>query len=179
MDFFLGAILQTLVYVFGALLLIGLVLAAIIIQRVNRSSSPAAGNQREAEAQAQERKAFIEDIPNVAKMCVDLSQSTFGVSLDYSEASLSKIDDIIEEHFEEGHTPLDTTVLSFGAYVGETIRQHLGGTWRDEDGLFVLEEVGGKAKIFPFNKVRKRFVNGPEDSIAFYYQALRGTIEKS
>jgi hypothetical protein len=136
------------------------------------------GEEADDEEGVEDPHEFIAKIPEYAEKHVSMSEDNFGVKLDYSPASLRAIDEIISEHWEETPTFLDQVVLLFGAYVGETIRRQHGGNWTfDEENGYALENLGGTgARIYPFAKVNKRFVNGEEDSIAFYYQAVSKVI---
>ena len=119
-------------------------------------------------------QAFIAEIPKWAETHVEMSKANFDVALDYSEESLYTIDEIISKHWDSPPVMMDDVVLTFGSYVGETIRRLQGGTWRFDNELgFTLTDIGGAGiRAFPFAKVHKRFTNGEEDSIAHYYRAL-------
>ncbi len=71
---------------------------------------------------------------------------------------------------------IDVMAKMFGGYIGETVRIKWGGEWHINteitpgNGIYALS-VSGK-EIFPCVKVWKRLINGSEDDIWFYYQAL-------
>jgi len=122
---------------------------------------------------------FLRAIPEFADQHVETVRKIFGEELDYSEASIAKLDEIINKGWpDRPPAMLEPTVVTFGAYLGEAIRRNIGGEWgfAESEGYF-LDRVGGKAKIFPFNKVTKRFRNGEEDSLGFYYRAMKHTLE--
>ena len=114
-------------------------------------------------------------------MHVKLTERHSGVQLGYDEASFAQLDEIIEEGWG-GEPPamLDTTALTFGSFLGESIRRLLGGEWSyDEDKGYHLTQVGGVGMtLFPFDKVKKRFLNGDEDSLAFYYAKIKQVVEQ-
>ncbi len=123
---------------------------------------------------------FIASIPGLAEDHVKRCRDIFNEELDYSEESMKRIDAIINKGWPNGPpVMLEPTAVAFGAYVGEAIKRNLGGNWgySEEEGYF-LENVGGKAKVFPFAKVVKRFKEGEGDSIGFYYAATKHIIEK-
>jgi hypothetical protein len=96
-----------------------------------------------------------------------------GLSLDYSPQSLAALDEFIASEFDpEGKDPApDGLQQDVGAYVGEVVRRHVGGRWAD-DGALV--EVGGPiSSVNPIGKARKRFANGAEDSLAWFYETVR------
>jgi hypothetical protein len=89
------------------------------------------------------------------------------------------VDDIIEDMRRDGVRPdaIGETLIGFGAYVGEVIVRNAGGSWIDFDETkkgffgghaFGVELPGGNIRN-PLGKVFKRLVNGPEDSIEFFY----------
>jgi hypothetical protein len=130
-----------------------------------------------------DRKKFIACIPGHAESHIKMCKEHFGVDLDYSAESLKTIDEIITKNWPKPPNMLNPVVISFGSYVGETIRRLLGGEWAfDPERGYTLANVGGAStRIFPFAKVEKRFVNGEGDSIGFYFAAIGKIIadEKS
>lgn len=56
------------------------------------------------------------------------------VPLDYSVGSLRLLDNYIAQFLPEGYS-LETTLFGVAAYVGETIRRHVGGVWTMSDEL--------------------------------------------
>jgi hypothetical protein len=93
--------------------------------------------------------------------------------LDFSPESLAALDGFIASDFDPaGKSPApDGLQHDVGAYVGEVVRRHVGGRWAD-DGALV--DVGGPvSSVNPIGKARKRFANGPEDSLAWFYETVR------
>lgn len=119
-------------------------------------------------------QALSSEIQRLAESHVSVSQQTFGINFDYSEPTLRQIDEVISKYHPDGYA-LETTVLGYGAYVGETIRRNLGGVWdQDDRGVAWLKRVGGlDLQASPFSWVQKRFTNGMEDSIAYKYDFLK------
>ena len=114
-------------------------------------------------------------------MHIKLMERHSGVRLNYDEASFAQLDEMIEEGWGgEAPAMLDTTVLPFGSFVGESIRRLLGGEWGyDEDKGCHLTQVGGVGMtLFPFDKVKKRFLNGDEDSLESYYAKIKQIVEQ-
>ena len=153
-----------------------------IASSASSHSAPATHNTPEPGPYPKQEDAtsIIASLPKLAEAHRKMSKSNFGVELDYSAESLALLDKIIDEHFPKKQAPaMDTTLLTFGAYVGETIRRLLGGEWEETDNHeLALNKVGGIAQLFPMNKTRKRFENGIEDSLADFYVAVRHIIEK-
>jgi hypothetical protein len=95
------------------------------------------------------------------------------VALDYSVESLQRLDQFISEHFEPpgGKVVGDSLAVGIGCYLGEVIIRHLGGHW-NKDGEPAVEGIGPLETVFPLEKVKSRFRNGKQDSLAWYYHAL-------
>lgn len=93
--------------------------------------------------------------------------------LDYSVESLQRLDQFISEHFDGNSSQEvgETLLLRVGSYLGEVIIRHLGGHW-NEDGRPEVNEVGLLDVIYPLEKAQKRFQNGKEDSLAWYYHSI-------
>ena len=104
-----------------------------------------------------------------------------GYDLDYSEASLGTVEQIIDTEFADwrpwrrgkakrANVPVASLV---GAYVGEVMVRNLGGTWGwmpEYDVAAVQTQKGGWTS--PPAKAQKRFINGTEDDLVFHYEAL-------
>ena len=126
-------------------------------------------------------EAFIQRIPDVAERHRRQMQEYFDENLDYRKSDLARLDSIIDKAW--GHElpkNINALVLTFGAYFGETVRRLRGGRWGyDSERGFCLEEVGGMATVYPFEKVSKRFKQRDEHSLALFYRALVKTVEKA
>ena len=100
--------------------------------------------------------------------------------LDYSESSLSVVDEILAEasDFTENMPgdQIDTLVRLLGSYVLEVGRHEFGGKyyWHEERGqpVLVLGEPDYKIAILTFDKVRSRLFGGDADNIPFFYQRV-------
>lgn len=134
----------------------------------------------EGQANMTSPEDFISAIPGIADDHIKRCGEIFKENVDYSEESIMRIDDLINKGWPDGPPAmLETTVITFGSYLGEAIRKNLGGQWgySEEEGYF-LENVGGRAKIFPFAKMAKRFTQGEDESISFYYAGTKRIIEQ-
>jgi tellurite resistance protein len=125
----------------------------------------------------QDNPALNAELARLAESHVESARTIFQWSFDYSEESLEKIDKAIAQFHADGNT-LESTVVAYGAYVGETIRRLLGGIWvQDERGVALLDRIGGQdLKASPFSWVQKRFANGMDDSIAYKYKFLKQQV---
>lgn len=95
------------------------------------------------------------------------------VALDYSVESLQRLDSFISEHFEPAGSKFvgETLPVGIGCYVGEVIIRHLGGHW-NESGKPEVNGLGPIESIYPLDKAIKRFKNGKQDSLAWYYHSI-------
>lgn len=140
---------------------------------VSVAASPATAAMTETEAQK-----IIAQIPEFAESQRRIASDVFNANLDYSAESIAKLDGIIADGWpDEPPVLLEEMVMAFGSYFGETIRRVHGGNWRYDTKHGLHFEVGG-IKIFPFTKVRKRFLNGTEDSLGYFYSFIRAELAK-
>ena len=117
---------------------------------------------------------------------------TFAEALDYSEASVERVEGILAKLFDaqpkgffvkllrSGPTPeqIDQLAKALGGYVGEVMRRHWGGKWKLESAAFpgqsvITLELANGSDVWPHFKVGKRLINGPEDNVWHYFQTLR------
>lgn len=127
-------------------------------------------------------------------------RESYAVELDYSKASLDKLESLIDTIIRDKklHIPFSVPLpapipLSFylGEYLGAVLVKNLGGVWVRKFGLRIEEyedgtwrklsgwsvKVPGKMKegtVFanPIGKARKRVTNGAEDSLSFFYEGV-------
>lgn len=101
-------------------------------------------------------------------------RTRFGIQFDYSEHSLTALDDVISECWSGPPKKMEVMVAMFGSYLGETIRRQLGGKWAEDEGGYHLIDVSGvDARIDPFSKMRKRFLDGSAESLSSYFAAIK------
>jgi hypothetical protein len=105
--------------------------------------------------------------------------------LDFSVESLVALDAMLDRLFGRRwpigrNGRLDAArfgpmIEPIGAYVGETLRRSVGGTWgvNEEFGPGLLLPSG--TWTFPLGKAEKRFHNGHDDSLAFYGSVVADT----
>lgn len=96
------------------------------------------------------------------------------IGLDYSVDSIQRLENFIAEHFDPpgSRQVSDSLVVGIGCYLGEVIIRHLGGHW-NHDGRPEINRIGGAVEaVYPIDKARKRFENGPGDSLAWAYHSI-------
>ncbi len=121
--------------------------------------------------------AATEDMIALAAECVDFFEARFD-GFDYSEASLAVVEELLGEasDFFENMSPKrqDQIVSQVGAYVFEVARRNLGGRyfWYDagKQPILVTGLPEFEISMLAYDKVRGRLVNGPEDSILFFFE---------
>jgi hypothetical protein len=119
-----------------------------------------------------------------AQEAVTIARDRYGISLDFSEASVKQLETLLAGIHSELPKPGDparpsdewiTSVsVTFGAYLGEIFRKNLGGTWLKQNprapGSLPALSVQGNT-LTPCRKVLKRILEGPAENVAFFYQA--------
>jgi len=87
------------------------------------------------------------------------------------------IDDVILKAWPKGATGDPEQLYQiWGSFLGEAMRRVVGGECVESEGTVGVKV--GHIVTYPLSKIQKRFENGLEDSITFYYKALK-TLAKS
>ena len=116
----------------------------------------------------------------MAEETVDLARSRNGASLDYSEASLELVEELLDEaseffpDFSESQARI--IVQRFGCYLLEVARRAFGGDyfWTDdhEQPILVVGEPDFHAAIITWDKVRGRLNGDTGDNIPFFFKGF-------
>jgi hypothetical protein len=100
-----------------------------------------------------------------------------GIDMDYSEESIDELDRLAAQLWPEPmeeEEALDAIVANWGAYLGQSLLENLGGQWtfrKDLEHASVhFPRTGMEA--YPFHKVRKRLVLGGAESLMDFYEAI-------
>jgi hypothetical protein len=140
-------------------------------------------SSKDATIQAAE-PAIVKDAMDAADWLAT-ALSNWGYKTDFTLDSLKEVDRFFDEQAPGGNPKpggllsrdMGARVFALGAYVGEVIRRQGEGHWHGNDGdvhpeisLAVQLKSG---KIWPTQRVMKRFKNGPEDGVYIYGLALR------
>ncbi|MDB5364989.1 MAG: hypothetical protein JWM77_916 [Rhodospirillales bacterium] len=101
-----------------------------------------------------------------------------GVTLDGSVDSLRILDMLIDDARDaiqgEPNPPQAALLWALGAYLGEVVRSTRGGDWSvgaldDLDAFWATSLTTGDGdQLWPMQRMIKRFLNGPDDSIYAY-----------
>ncbi len=118
-----------------------------------------------------------EHAAELVQRAVDAARNVSGIDLDYTPASLSLVDSILEEFREPGSDAAAETIFVFGCYLGEVLARNAGYEWVDSSsdvarwgGSLTLYRASDKAHASPIWKAFKRVNNGEVDNVAYFYQ---------
>ncbi len=115
----------------------------------------------------------------IAAMVVPFVQQNYRATLDYSPASLGRIDDVLDDlRRDQQFDQIQPLLFAFGCYLGEVLVRHAGGAWRDAAALG--QEIASSPIVIgmpdgrgynPVAKVYKRFLGGTEEDLERFYRA--------
>lgn len=106
----------------------------------------------------------------VVKQFGPLSNLEFG----YNAESIIWVDGFIEQqriHSDVDKSAIDGLVNTLGSFLGECIIRCYGGYWQNINGEWCVS-FDDKNAVYPFNKVKKQFTNGQEDSIKKFFELI-------
>ncbi|MDE6590320.1 MAG: hypothetical protein K2K53_08290 [Oscillospiraceae bacterium] len=122
---------------------------------------------------------LMEDIPKAAEWFFQAMNAS-GYPLDGTLESFQELDRFIDEQKRPGGVLGDHvgyTLFAMGSYVGQTLIAQLGGQWETDDeepeGEINIAVHLDRSTVWPVQRVIKRFMNGPEDSIYTYGIVLK------
>jgi hypothetical protein len=126
-------------------------------------------------------------VADKAARAVDQLRNRSGDSLDYSELSLSMVEDILAEASDfidqMPEDQIDALVHMLGSYILEVGRREFGGKyyWHDErdQPVLVVGEPDCKIALLAFDKVRGRLSGDEGDNIPFFYQGFAECVRNA
>jgi hypothetical protein len=124
---------------------------------------------------------FLADVRDASERAA-ASLRELGYELDFTPQSLAEVDRFFDDQLESPgvaarggalETELGPKVFALGSYVGEVIRGALGGEWDahglgDGDEEHLAIDLPAGSRIWPIQRVMKRFATGPEESLRAY-----------
>ena len=138
-----------------------------------------------AQSEQEIAKVRLEDIPALAQRCANVFKESFNETLDLNdfETSARNLSGRLDQH-ETLKAPFATDdfywrfVLHTGAFLGELIRVHAGGSWaHDDEGGAPIMKVAtreGDVTTYPLDKILKHMQVGDRGDIyAFLHTSLR------
>ena len=118
------------------------------------------------------------EMRQAAEYAVRMAKEKFEQDLDFSETSLIRLENIIEQAHQQfssrklernisNDTALNRTASVWGSYLGELIRGKLGGNWIIEESkrLIVVNDI----KFSPINYVYERITGQPHFNVKIYF----------
>jgi hypothetical protein len=133
--------------------------------------------------------SFVPD-PNVAEIAeayaqdaVDLAAKGYQTQLDWTDASVAKVEAILAQLHASMPTPkppedvIWNFAKGFGSYIGEVFRRNHAGEWgmiSDGTNSFpgIRSKVAPPTLFWPWGRVHKRIVEGDEHNVRHYYEVL-------
>ena len=140
--------------------------------------------------------SFDEKMAVCAKEAVILAKDRYGVTLDFSEASVKELENLLASCHSSLPKPgdparpsdqwLTSVAVTFGAYLGEIFRKNLGGHWLPQNPNVITVHADGRTTkgpgslpalnvlgntLTPCRKVLKRILEGPAENVAFFYSS--------
>jgi hypothetical protein len=118
-----------------------------------------------------------DQIARSAEKAVAMCDGRGGSELDYSEASLAVVEEMLAEagQWLSEMTPgqVTTLVQDFGCYILEVGRREFGGRYQWHDGRYqpvlIVGEPAFRVAIITWDKVRGRLGGDKGDNIPFFY----------
>ncbi|ALU89328.1 hypothetical protein Hrubri_2137 [Herbaspirillum rubrisubalbicans M1] len=122
----------------------------------------------------------LQDVADTAKRAVDTFHDRSRGGLDFSEGSLSIVEEMLAEasdYISEMPQPeISSLVQLLGCYVLEVARTTYGGeyAWLDEakGPVLIVGEPTTHIAIATWEKIRGRLNGDPADNIPFFYQGF-------
>ena len=120
----------------------------------------------------------LDQFKHYAQIHIDTTLKSFGVQLDYDEKSIMELDNLIKQAWpDQPPVQIDNIIVLFGSFLGEAIIHVLGGKWENTAQGWGIRV--GDVSVMVFTKVKKRLLNGDEDSISYYYQSLKSMLKNN
>ena len=108
-----------------------------------------------------------------AQAAVELGGDGFQQKLDFSAASIEKLDEILVLVSESPDVDLDFEVRLWGSYLGEVLRRRYNGAWEMTPypgGAVAVPAVDVRgSRLFPLIKVYRRLTMWEEEDLASFF----------
>lgn len=122
----------------------------------------------------------------LAHEAVEFANRNFGVTLDFSNASVERVEIIAEElhqsipqgmlnklfHLSPSEGEIQKICDMFGAYIGEVFRRSKGGDWATNQEFSAIGIQHGASWLFPQGRVHDRLRDGAEHNLWSYFSGL-------
>lgn len=120
-----------------------------------------------------------------APIMADIMQNTLDVRVDFTPASLRRIEKAINRVYPIGHEPMTSTIVSYGIYLGEVFVRNVPGTeWGPFSENFLAWHIRSKRQNqefigYPMKRVHDFWFDRSRGLSAFYHMnvdALEGKL---
>ncbi|MCC9605764.1 hypothetical protein LOC68_21305 [Blastopirellula sp. JC732] len=128
-----------------------------------------------------------DEIAKAAARCVEMSEQRGGGVLDYSEASLAIVEEILQEvvPFWGGMSFQEREMVGrdLGCYLLEVARREFGGEyqWSEENDqpVLVVERTDCRVALMTLNKVCDRAAGDEADNIPFFFDGFASRVREA
>ncbi|KRB07984.1 hypothetical protein [Lysobacter sp. Root690] len=125
----------------------------------------------------------IQEIAEAYSMdAIDFARDHFKLELDWRDGSVAHIETMLSVFHDQlaKAEPSDEQIFGFakmfGSYVGEVFRRNHGATWGlvklGGESFPGLQASDSSGLFCPWERTRRRILNGSQDNVWDYYQAL-------
>jgi hypothetical protein len=122
----------------------------------------------------------------MAVYAVVAAREKFGFNLDLSKNSMPQLEKLLSQAHDQyrqsastlssTNIPIEHTMTTWGAFLGEAIRRRMGGNWiLDHNQPFI--QLGSR-RLDPVGQVRLRITEGPQYNVENYFWELKPEIFK-
>jgi hypothetical protein len=113
---------------------------------------------------------------------VETASTDYRQALDFSDASIDVLDEILVVVSESPDRDVDFEVRLWGAYLGEIIRQRYAGGWEMTQypgGTVAVPAIDVRgSRLFPLMKVYRRLTMGEEEDLRSFYAMVTERLGK-
>jgi hypothetical protein len=125
------------------------------------------------------------EVAKAAERAVRMAKNRGGASLDFTEASIPTVEEILAEAAQYAaqmsEPELQRLSEDFGSYILEVARRTYGGTYRwyqDREPVLVVGDDESHVAIVTWGKVRGRLSGDEADNIPFFYQGFAHRVKR-
>lgn len=123
----------------------------------------------------------VQELLQTMPMITQVIEATLDVKINFDPNELSSVEQAINTEYPIGHQPLQTTILSFGLYLGEVFVKNHNGIWcSSEDDIrnihFKIREQDKEFIGFPIKRM-STFWFDRAYSLSSYYQMNMDVIQ--
>jgi hypothetical protein len=130
---------------------------------------------------------LTQEVVRTAARVVEMSGVRGGRRLDFSEASLSVVEEMVEEAaaFSEELTPEQREILArdFGCYILEVARREFGGRYawfrQRNQPVLVVGEPAFRVALLTWDRVRGRLSGDPAANLPFFYTGFAERVRRA